>query len=260
MRKISVQPELLIAFMQNKSQHVGRVWLSLKFLDYQGCGVLPVDYVKQILCNKESEYYLMTWGNLLKTLHKYNGDFWQFANDRIVLYSTAKIANHYELAKFGFDAVWVYPEQLFKGTAVFNAACYAGYVTTLGDMPTSRETIKSQTGLYKTAQIRYEKLAGIEQIAVGILSEDKEDHKYTKVKDENGKEHIIRRIGNIRVYDKMKKSSGGKRRRSLNKKIDRVGKGQRNQKMKVEMIGQNDDEKLYKIVTERIISIVRNYQ
>ena len=241
-RKISVQPELLIAFMQHKTQHVGRVWLSLKFLDYQGCGVLPVDYVKQILCNKESEYYLMTWGNLLKTLHKYNGDFWQFANGRIVVYSPAKIANHYELAKFGFDAVWVYPEQLFKGTAVFNAACYAGYVTTLGDMPTSRETIKNETGIGKTSQIRYEQIAGID-INANVVTMDMFPAKEEEIKNRkergisttyvevNGAKLLVKRIGNCFNYKKMVKKHSGRNRRRINKSITSVLSGKRNKRL-----------------------------
>lgn len=253
-RRISANPELLITFLQSKMYSAGRVYYALKFLDFQNAGILTTNYIKKAVCSdKNSSLYLMSYGNLLKILHKYNGDFWIFENERIVLKSPGKVANYFELDKFAFDSVWLYPDQLFNGTSVFNATCYAAYVTTLGDMPTSRETIFNETGLHKTAQIRYEKLAGIEQSAAAIVDIkilSMEGKKTTRVFDEK-EEYFFRegcRIGNIRSYSRMLKASGGRTRRNINKDIESVFRGKRNKHLDSDELGErtikNESDKL----------------
>ena len=136
-------------------------------------------------------------------------------------------------------------EDLFSGNQAFGAACYGAYITTLGDMPTSRTTIAKALDLSKSAQIRYEKQLNIQQVAATIIVDknntyDPKSKEYKQYRSEhgqalnpvttgNGKVIYGKRIGNIRSIERMKKKTGGRRRRKLNEKIDRVEKGQRNQ-------------------------------
>lgn len=249
-RRITTQPEIMIHMLKNDLTTPGRVYYALRLIDYQKAGVVTVKYAKETLCNTKNSHFLLSSKQMTKILNDYNGVFWLFENKHIVPFSPQKIANNLGMPKYGYKSVMLTEDHIFKGKRNFSAICYAAYVTTLGDVPTSRSQIKEDTGISPTAQIRYEKVAGILNIAAAITISNvyriQNEDEYYKLREEIGsgftkvKERpsyktatiYAKRLGNVRYCFGLKPSVDTRRKEAVNSKVASVDSGKRNQRIR----------------------------
>ena len=167
-------PSLGVAAYKGKYVAVYRLWLTLRFLDPQGRGWLPLADVKEALTSQNQPLYLYTWRRLRSIMNSGNKSFWTLDKNkgRIWVYGAAKIATTMNVPRLEGRPVALRLDEL-RSLGKFKAALYASWHAGRGRQayPVSRETQAAVMGVPDRTQRHYCQIAGIQRQPNYVIDE-----------------------------------------------------------------------------------------
>ena len=236
-------PDIALGMLQQELTAAGRLWLLLRFLDKEGRGWLRIDFVRDQLTAKDSEWRVCGRRQLRNLLRQGRGIFWE--QDRpsdpeakIWLKSAVSVARALGVSRLTGHPVALPVKALLGGIGQVRAHLYATFHGgRRAATPISRAKLKKITHVPERTQRVYENLTGVTgrpNIAIGPQYSEKEfqNHAWRRGQavfvfvDKEGRQgpagrrYIAWRLPNS--YDGCHEHSPKGRQRKINRQIDLV--------------------------------------
>jgi hypothetical protein len=190
---VKLYPDIGLGMLRQELAAPGRLWLALRFLDQDGCGLLRIDITRKHLTRKTSTLRLCGKRQLRNLLQDGEGVYWTRDKKYIWLRSAAKVAHELGVDRLTGRPVALPVAALLDGIGTFRAHLYTAFHSgrtkdTQHDtqaMPIARDTLAGLSGVGRSSQRAYEARAGLEvqaNFAVGDLStkENQENRAWEK--------------------------------------------------------------------------------
>ncbi|WP_420640516.1 hypothetical protein [Candidatus Leptofilum sp.] len=178
---VKLYPDIGLGMLREELTAPGRLWLMLRYLDSEGCGVIRIDIIKRNLTKKTSKLRLCGKRQLRNLLQDGEGVYWHRDKEHVWLRSAARVAFALGVDRLTGRPVALPTAALLDGIGTFRAHLYAAFhsgrakETPHGDqaMPIARETLEQLSGVGRSSQRNYEERIGVDvqaNFAVGDLS------------------------------------------------------------------------------------------
>lgn len=178
---VKLYPDIGLGMLRQEMSAPGRVWLMLRYLDKDGQGNIAMATAQAHLVDPDSPLRLCgrrQWRNLLRAGE---GVFWQRDQERIWLYSAAKVAHHLGVSRLTGRPVALPVAVLLEGIGSFRAELYAAFHSGRGQesnhgtqvKPIARATLAELSGVGASSQRVYEKQTRVQvetNFAIGELT------------------------------------------------------------------------------------------
>ncbi|MCP4416268.1 MAG: hypothetical protein GY805_06580, partial [Chloroflexi bacterium] len=183
---IKLYPDIGLGILRQEMAAPGRLWLMLRYLDQQGCGVLRIDIIKQTLTHKLSNLRICGKRQLRNLIRDGEGVFWQRDKARIWLRSAAKVAHALGVTRLTGQPVGLPVSVLTGGIGEVRAHLYASFHSgrvkasaransDVWSPPIARDTLTAVSGVGRVTQRSYEKCSRTKvqfNFAVGETAEE----------------------------------------------------------------------------------------
>lgn len=246
---VKLYPDIGLGMLRRELAAPGRLWLMLRYLDREGCGLLRIDNLVNLLARKSSSHRLCGKRQLRNLLRDGEDVYWTRDKERVWLRSAARVAHALGVERLTGRPVALPVSALLDGIGSFRAHLYAAFHsgrikdTPHGEqtMPIARETMEQLSGVGRSSQRAYEERVGIDvqaNFAVGEKStkEDLEKRAWAKgralfeLKDyrgqqgKKGKTYLAWQLPNTYIGQHRHRPRG--RQKRINRKLkDLVMKG-----------------------------------
>lgn len=178
---VKLYPDIGLGMLRQEMSAPGRVWLMLRYLDKDGQGNITMATAQAHLVDPDSPLRLCgrrQWRNLLRAGE---GVFWQRDQERIWLYSAAKVAHHLGVPRLTGQPVALPVAVLLEGIGTFRAQLYTAFHSGRGQesnrgtqvKPIARATLAELSGVGASSQRVYEKQTRVQvetNFAIGELA------------------------------------------------------------------------------------------
>ncbi|MCP4421562.1 MAG: hypothetical protein GY805_33540, partial [Chloroflexi bacterium] len=263
---VKLYPDIGLGMLRQELTAPGRLWLMLRYIDPQGCGVLRIDTVKQNLAKKSSALRICGQRQLRNLLRYGDGIFWTRDKAAVWLHSAARVAYALDVERLTGQPVGLPISALQDGIGSFRAHLYAAFhsgrtkETAHGTrvMPIARDTLAGLSGVGRSSQRTYEARTNVKvqaNFAVGeVASEENLEHHawsqgqalfelkdYRGEQGKKGKTYLAWQLPNTYVGQHQKRPKG--RQKRINRKLnDLVMKG-----MPGNVVGTSEQQKSEKV-------------
>ena len=178
---VKLYPDIGLGMLREELTAPGRLWLMLRYLDSEGCGVIRIDIIRRKLTRKNSQLRLCGKRQLRNLLQDGEGVYWHRDKERVWLRSATRVAFALGVDRLTGRPVALPTAALLDGIGTFRAHLYAAFhsgrvrETPHGDqvMPIARETLEQLSRVGRSSQRNYEDRVGIgvqPNFVVGELS------------------------------------------------------------------------------------------
>ena len=178
---VKLYPDIGLGMLREELTAPGRLWLMLRYLDSEGCGVIRIDIIRRKLTKKTSNLRLCGKRQLRNLLQDGEGVYWDRDKEYVWLRSAVRVAFALGVDRLTGRPVALPTAALLDGIGTFRAHLYAAFhsgrakETPHGDqaMPIARETLEQLSGVGRSSQRNYEERIGVDvqaNFAVGDLS------------------------------------------------------------------------------------------
>ena len=198
---VKLYPDLALGMLQRDRAAAGRVWLLLRYLDQEGRGWLPIDFIQEKLTANNSELHVCGRRQFRNLLQQGRGVFWERAcpepaegdkacpeslpracrggrGERVWFKSAAKVAAALGVERLSGHPVQLPIEALLGGIGQVRAHFYASFHSgRRSENPVSRSKLEEITHVPERTQRMYEQTAGVNSqhnIAIGPQYSEKE--------------------------------------------------------------------------------------
>ena len=166
---VKLYPDIGLGMMRQGLTAPGRLWLALRYLDQEGCGVLRIDIITKHLTNKTSTLRLCCPRQLRNLLQDGEGVYWTRDKEHIWLRSTTKVAHALGVERLTGRPVTLPVAALLDGIGTFRAHLYASFhggrvkenSRNQGSKPIARATLEQLSGATPQSQRAYERRVGV---------------------------------------------------------------------------------------------------
>ena len=168
---VKLYPDIALGMLHKELTAAGRIWLLLRYLDGDGRGWLPIDFIQENLTTKNSDLRVCGRRQLRNLLKQGGGVFWDRDKDKVWLKSAAKVAAALEVERLTGRPVELPLHVLLGGIRQVRAHFYASFHSGRKSAnPISRSRLEEITNVPERTQRLYERTAGVTSrpnIAVG---------------------------------------------------------------------------------------------
>jgi hypothetical protein len=166
---IKVYPDIALGMLRQEQAAAGRLWLLLRHLDSDGCGVIRVATIRKVLTTPKAPLRLCCWRQLRNLLRQGDGVFWHRDKERVWLRSAGRVAVALGVTQLNGRPVAVPVKHLVGSIGEARAYLYASFHAgrqlvserRTGQKPIARDTLTELTGLTDESQRGYERRVGV---------------------------------------------------------------------------------------------------
>lgn len=161
---VKLYPSIGLGMLRQEKTAAGRLWLLLRNLDRTGQGSVRIVITYAQFTERNSRHYLCSKRHLRNLLRDGEGTFWTRDEERLWLFSAARVANALQVEQLTGRPVALPVEVLLNGIGQFRAHLYAAFHsgrakdTPQGSqaMPIARSTMARLSGVGASSQRTYE--------------------------------------------------------------------------------------------------------
>jgi hypothetical protein len=163
-----IYPDIALGMLRQEQAAAGRLWLLLRHLDSEGCGVLRVVNIRETFTTPKAPLHLCGWRQMRNLLRQGEGIFWQRDKESVWLRSAGKVAAGLGVARLNGRPVAVPVKHLLGSIGEARAYLYASFhagrrpTDDRRERPIARDTLADLTGLTAESQRSYERRAGVD--------------------------------------------------------------------------------------------------